>query len=148
MSYNSLTQFRNYALSAATFQNTGSYPDSMVQAVLDDSQSIIDAALYVHHNLPLASGSVPNFIYKAERDLTAYNLLLISHFDPSKSESDRPILDAYFRVAGSPDHPNSGMLWEIREGRLQIPQYSKNTNRPGEVKVIQIPPRSYGSGRV
>lgn len=148
MSYNTPNEFRKYALSAATFANTGSFPDDIVQMSLDDAASLIDAALFVHHNLPLASGSVPNFIKKTERDLTAYNLLLNVGFDPTKENGDKPIIDAYFRIAGSPDHPNTGILWEIREARLQIPEYSKNISRPGSIKMLQVQTKSNPSGRV
>lgn len=143
MSYNTLASFTSGSFTQGAFD---SIDPGIIQLNLDLAQNIIDDSLRPHHTLPLPTDDVPPLVLDLERVIAAYYLWQSQGINPGTGTG---ILEKRFEWAmGNPDNPASGILGQLRYGKMAMVNAKDTDPTPVKtsVKVVGGNVRSWNQG--
>jgi len=135
MSYNTVATFKIRAFPSGSFNEL---TDAEIQPALDSASSLINAALRVHHTLPMLTGSFAaelDSLYDAEIAISSYRLMQFRGFKPNIAGSfDEVLSNRYAEIMD----PEDGFLAQIRKGQVTFPSEADSTagKRDGRTKMF------------
>ena len=126
MSYNTIQQFRDFAIPSGSWSDV---TNETIQMNLDAAQNLIDASLQRYHQLPLNPNSDKiHFIQQGERTIAAFNVLRHRGLQPTLDGAESTLYTMYSEWVD----PENGWLTKFAKGHLRLEPIADSTPEKSE----------------